>query len=552
MITKLFICKNRFFFSIVYILVFSILLMSCETVTNQRYSPETIKSHETQISNATHIVLKDGTFVSLKGKQVYYFEKYKEFDKAIVIKDGEGIPYRDTVKNVTYIKYSEKVYPLDSIKELYVEKREFDAGNTVLLVIGSLAAAALAFFIVALISFSVSMSSSSHRCCPYIFSYNGSDYILDGEPLGGAVCEGLERTDVSRLENLVNSDGKLKLIVKNINEEQQRIDELKFFNIKHSKGEFIAPDYNRKFYKYSESVKPFSAINEQGKDITKFLLENDNVRWLNDLPTDTLLRNYSSKETITLKFPKPKNAKNAMLLINGGASYFGSNMIKELLDLKGDKVDDWYKSIYPGSDEQKKLFDVMHRDETYYMDIKIAEGNTLRNTGIMKSNGPMIDEDVLYPVSLENHNSDFVEIVLTPQRYFWKFDKINIVYDYQEVSKDDVETLSIAYAKDNYGNDVREKLSASDKDYYRMPNVGDKVELYLNTPENFSKETNDIFVATTGWYEINLEKNTKPNETLITEILSKEGGLLNYAMGLYISSFKSISQIYNQRKVYEN
>ncbi|MEI7485585.1 MAG: hypothetical protein WCK13_12820 [Ignavibacteriota bacterium] len=85
-----------------------------------------------------------------------------------------------------------------------------------------------------------------------------------------------------------------------------------------------------------------------------------------------------------------------------------------------------------------------------------------------------------------------------------------------------------------------------------MPNVGDKVELYLNTPDNFSKETNDIFVATTGWYDINLEKNTKPNDALITDILSKEGGLLNYAMGLYINSLKSISQIYNQRKAYEN
>ena len=36
------------------------------------------------------------------------------------------------------------------------------------------------------------------------------------------------------------------------------------------------------------------------------------------------------------------------------------------------------------------------------MDIKIAEGNTLRNTGIMKSNGPMIDEDILYPINLKN------------------------------------------------------------------------------------------------------------------------------------------------------
>ena len=114
--------------------------------------------------------------------------------------------------------------------------------------------------------------------------------------------------------------------------------------------------------------------------------------------------------------------------------------------------------------------------------------------------------------------------MLTPQRFFWKFEQIYIVYDYKEVNSNDIETLNIAYAKDNNGNDVIDKLSASDKNYYRMPNVGDKMELYINTPDNYSNETNDIFVATTGWYEINLEKNAEPKDKLIENIFSNEGG----------------------------
>lgn len=540
--------KNKFAVSLIYLLVFSILLMSCETVSNQRISPQTIRNNQTQISNATHLVLKDGTFISLKDMQVFYFEKYKDNANVLVVKNNVGIPYRDTVKNVTYLKYSERLYPLDSIKELYVEKREFDAGGTILVIIGAIAVAALLF--VAFVA--ISLAAHPIRSCPYIYSFDGTNYVLDAEPLGGAVCEGLERTDVSRLENLVNSDGQFKIIVKNVNDEQQRIDQLKFINIKHSAGEYIAPDFNKKFYKYSSSVKPLSVVNEEGKDLTKFLLDKDNVKWQNDLPADTLQRSFNSKETITLKFPKPKNAKNAMLLINGGASYFGSNMIKELLDLRGNKVDEWYKSVYPGSEEQMKMFEAMHRDEAYYMDIKIAEGNKLRNTGIMRSNGPIVDEDVLYPVSLENHNSDFVEIVLTPQRYFWKFDQINIIYDYEEVVPSDIETLNIAYAKDNNGVDVKDKLSAIDKDYYRMPNIGDRTDIYINTPVNYSKETNDIFVATTGWYEINLAKNKNPDFTSLDNMFNTEGGLYKFALETYIKNFKSISQLYNHHTVNEN
>jgi len=546
MITRL--MKNRFAVSLVYLLVFSLLLTSCETASNRRISPETIKTSQTQIVNATHLVLKDGSYIPLENKQVFYMNEYKNNKNVIIVRNNTGFPVQDSITKKFLVNFFEKVYPLDDIKELYVEKKEFDAGSTILATIGIIAGLALLTFIGSLIYF----AAHPIRSCPYIYSFDGAKFVLDAEPLGGAVCEGLERTDVSRLENLVNADGKFRIIVKNVNDEQQRIDLLKFINVKHSRDEYTAQRYDRKFFKYKNPVSPLSVINEDGKDITKFFERNDNVKWQNELPMDTLRKSISSKETITLKFPKPKNAKNAMLLINGGASYFGSSMIKEMLDLKGNKIDEWYKAVYPGSDEQKKLFDVMHRDESYYLDIKIAEGNQLRNTGIMRSNGPMVDEDVLYNVNLENHNSDFVEIVLTPQRYFWKFDRINIIYDYDDVGLNAIDTLNIAYAKDNNGIDVKNRLSAADKDYYRMPNIGDRTDIYLNVPDGYNKETNDIFVETTGWYDINLAKNTEPQNLLIEKILYTEGGLFNLAMDLYFRNLKYISHTFNLNNVNEN
>jgi hypothetical protein len=510
--------------------------------------PEVLMQSDVQITDATHLVLNDGTFVSLANKEVFLKKKYNELSNVLVIRNVKATPIKDTITNVSKLDYQEKIIPVVDVKEIYVQRTEFNVEGTVFTVLGILAGAVLIF----VLAIGIALSNHPPKCCPYIYSFNGSNYVLDAEPLGGAICEGLERTDVSRLENLKSVDGKFKILVKNVNDEQQRIDAMKFVNVKHSSEENVSPDFNRKFYKYKSTVKPITVTNEEGTDITKFFLNNDNVKWLNGLPVDSTGISKNPKETITLKFPKPKNAKNAMLLINGGASYFGSNMIKEVLDLKGNKIDEWYKSIYPDSDEQKKLFYAMHRDETYYMDIKIAEGNALRNTGIMKSNGPMVDEDVLYPVSLQNHNSDFVEIVLTPQRNFWKFDCINIIYDYDEVSSSDIESLDITYAKDNNNNDEIDKLSSADKNYYRMPNRGDKTNILINAPKDFTRETNDIFLETTGWYEINLDKNSVPNEQLIESIYNTENTLYKYGINLFLKSIKDISQTLNVYRTNEN
>lgn len=548
MMTRVFSLRYKYVLALIYTLIFSVLLMSCETTKTKKFEPEALTDPNSQITDATHIVMKDGSFILIKEKEVFIKNKYKDSVNVLVIRDTKGIPVRDSIKNITKLYYPETLIPVANIKEIYVQKTEFNAEGTVFSVLGILAGAALIF----VLAVGISLSNHPPRSCPYIYSFDGTKYVLDAEPLGGAVCEGLERTDISRLENLKSVDGKFKILVKNVNDEQQRIDEMMFINVKHSPGETVTPDFNKKIFKYTKTIEPLSVINEDGTDITKFFLHKDNAKWLNELPIDSTQKSPNPKENLTLKFPKPKNAKNAMLMINGGASYFGSNIIKEVLDLKGNKVDEWYKSIYPGSDEQKKLFSTMHRDETYYMDIKVSEGGSLRKAGIMRSNGPMIDEDVLYPISFDDNNSDVVEIVLTPQRHFWKFDQISMIYDYEEVNPSDIETLKMSYAKDNNGNDVISRLSSTDKSYYNMPNIGDKTNIYIDVPSGFNTSTNDIFVATTGWYDINLEKNTEPNEQMVENIYNNENALYDYALNLYFKLFKDITQTLNLKRINEN
>lgn len=121
---------SKFFCSVIYILLFATLITSCQTVSQSRIEPESVMIRNSQIHNATHLVLKDSTKISLDGKELYYMSKYKDSVNVLLIKNTEGYKIRDTVKNVTRIYYKERLIPLYDVKDIYVEKSEADNKST--------------------------------------------------------------------------------------------------------------------------------------------------------------------------------------------------------------------------------------------------------------------------------------------------------------------------------------------------------------------------------------------------------------------------------------
>lgn len=83
-----------------------------------------------QIYNATYLVLKNNAKILLEDKELYYMSKYKDSVNVLLIKDTKEYKIRDTVKNVTRIYYKERLIPLLDVKEIYVEKREADNKST--------------------------------------------------------------------------------------------------------------------------------------------------------------------------------------------------------------------------------------------------------------------------------------------------------------------------------------------------------------------------------------------------------------------------------------
>ena len=533
--------KNKLVITAIHLILltgFIFTINGCTTTRIEQYPTDNLNSHgriKTKL-----IVLKDGKNIYTVDKEVVYTDSNKSLvimysDSLVTGKDIHLYPtdkpgIYDTVKtDIKTFKSTgiERIIPINDVLEIYVEKTEPNVGGTILATLGVVVGLAAIVML-------------AKQCCPFIYSFDGGKYIFDGEPLGGAICNGLTRTDYSRLENLNPSDGKFKLLIRNEADEKQFLDEIKLLIVPHKENTFVTPNPEGEFFNYSEIIRPESVIDETGRDVSVFFKDKDNIKWQTQMPYDSSFAGGIERHNLKFRFPKPKGAKNALLLANCGTALWGSYMIKEMLQLRGSKVDDWYKSVNSGGTEMMKLYQFMEREELYTLKINLLEGNEYKTKTYIPAGGPLLDEDKIIRLPLENVIGDYVEFTLNPPAGFWKIDQIGIIYEYEVIGKDKIKELDAVYAIDQDGKDFKNEIKNVDKKYYNMPEIGNASNLYYDIPPAFDKIRNEIFLKTTGYYEVRVDRNKTEQRALIDEIMTTSNKIIQYSMSIYNKRIKEL------------
>ena len=114
----------------------------------------------------------------------------------ITTKTGEDIRFQPpgaTVRNDKLDAHvNKKPYEisLNQVERFWIERKEFSTLRTV-----GLSAA----IIVGTIGVASIIIIATKESCPFIYSWDGHQYVFDGEPYGAAITRGLERDDYSEL-----------------------------------------------------------------------------------------------------------------------------------------------------------------------------------------------------------------------------------------------------------------------------------------------------------------------------------------------------------------
>lgn len=378
--------------------------------------------------------------------------------------------------------------------------------------------------------------------CPFIYSYNGDQYLFDGEPYGGAICEGLKRNDWCTLEHLVAVDGIYRLRIANEVDETQYTDELKLLVVDYPESVSVAFDKNGVIHTYQNPISPFYAVNLKKSNLLPFIEHDDWAFWHDntEISADTSLG--KTREDLLFEFPRPKNAKRAKILLNACTTLWGSQMIKRFLGLAGNKATDWYKTMENSATSKKQGETWMERAEMFRLKAMVQTENGWKQKEVFWGGGPFVSESRMYEIDISDVQGDTLRMRLNPPLNFWTINYIAV--DYSDDVAVRTEEISSTTAVTSSGEDVRPLFTAVDKKYHTMPDIGNYADLTFTAPAKVSDMQRTVFAKVNGYYDIHLStKNNKPDLKKLRSFRKNPEKAITYSL----QEFKQWQEQVNQK-----
>ena len=415
---------------------------------------------------------------------------------------------------------------LDDI--LYARIEKFDAVNTTIAVIVGVG-------IITLVAVAISSKPEpqpKQESCPFVYSYDGEKYIFDAEPFGGAITKGLERLDYSRLEYLKEVDGKYKLKVSNEIDETQFVNGMSLLVVDHPSNTDAIVNNDDKIFITKNLQNIISATDENGKDISKFIENEDNIMWLTKMPVHFNNMNGKTRNQLTFAFKKPSGVDSVNLIINAGTSFWGSNMIREMLALYGNELDKWYRKIDEHGNDYMMIMSFLQREELYALKLYLKEKNGWVEKSLIGGGGPFISERRILPLDIRNVEGDMLFFRVNPPVGFWTFDYLAL--DYNENFNSKTTEVQASIAEDYLGNNIIADINQNDDKYYSMPKTGDYFNIEFDAPIKQQGMERTVFLKSTGYYKIHLPESDAPNFQELDKFAVQAGSIVEYSIEKYI------------------
>jgi hypothetical protein len=381
--------------------------------------------------------------------------------------------------------------PLDSIGVVRVS--QFNKSATLLLA----AAATTATFIL------LAQQKSDVRplpqprpsSCPFIYSFDGKDWIFDSETYAGAVAKSLERTDVDNLEHLKAVNGRYRIRMKNERPETDYTDELALLVVDHEKGTRAISDASGGVHVVGPGAAPLHTKEFGGDTIP-------------------------SRAGWDLTFPRPKG-DSAALVLRIRNTDVGPFALYHTLGLLGSDVYAWYAAMR--SQPLARLAVRAWIEREGYLDVMLESGGRREEGGAewrsvvrLPDVGAAIPKSQIVLIDLTAIRGDTVRVRLESSPGLWVLEQADLA-ELRGAAK--TVRLHALRAIDERGADVAPLLAERDGKYL-VTTPGSDVAFEYEAPALAGAQlTRSILVRTTGHYYVETDDRATPRREVVDRLM---------------------------------
>jgi hypothetical protein len=406
--------------------------------------------------------------------------------------------------------------PISSIQkiDIYDFDKSATSGSAVLGAIGGAVLVWGGFFLILMLT-----------SCPFIYTFDGHDYLLAGEIYSGSIQKQLERHDFLKLQ-LADSE-QLEYEIKIVNELQeiQHTNLLELWVFDHNNSTKIGIDKYGKPYELANLLSPKFASNLAGIDVTEMINKQDNQFYT----SNEFVGELPLTDGVILEFPNPGTAKNASLSINAKNTLLLDYMIGQFYNQFGNLYGKWTK-------KQQKVPAEQLRDWTLSQNIPLSlaveRNGNWEKVDYYNIAGPVKMKEDILSFPLNGAESDPLRIKLEFGNFFWEVDYAGINYSNEKEIA--YQIVQIKTAIDKNGKDVSKKLKQDDRKYYIQPNVGDEAIVNFELPL-LTAEKRTIFLHSKGWYQILRDPSGTPDRDYLETF--RESGRFNLFVNDFVQSY---------------
>ena len=342
--------------------------------------------------------------------------------------------------------------------------------------------------------------------CPYIYSWDGNKYILEGESFGTALGKSMEiETDIV-LKKLDLEKSNLKIKISNERPETHFFNKIKLEAIETNENEFVYSNNHNSVTIITEHKNTFKAWDRNKTNITNFLTDNDDNYLISDLSSATLKSEF--EDQIFVELEDVNQIDSLSLVISAINTEIFNVVFSYLQQLLGEE----YVNFIKACETDQEVIDILKKSLIRSsLKIDIWDGTDWKYIDYVIPEATNIKFQKLVRLPITKSDNNNVLLRLRALSDVWKIDALS--YD---------DTPKRTFVKHqpklvSYKSDVNNDLSfvATKDDQYTKLLPGQSIWLeYKNIPKPFGKKISYNINIGGYLYEWIIDSSKNPSEGL--------------------------------------